>query len=431
LTDALPSAGLVALADRIELWPIDRLRPYERNPRTHSESQVDQIAASMVEFGWTNPILIDEGAGILAGHGRLLAARKLGLAEVPVIRFEHLSEAQKRAYVLADNQIALQAGWDDTLLAEELAWLRDERFDLDLVGFDATELERLLAIADGDAASDEAEDEVPEPPAEPVSKPGDLWTLGNHRLLCGDATVLTDVERVLGGQLADMTFTDPPYNVDYANSPKDKLRGKHRPILNDDLGSGFEAFLHDACANILSVTKGAVYVCMSSSELHTLQRAFTAAGGKWSTFVIWAKHTFTLGRADYQRQYEPILYGWPSGHDRYWCGARDQGNVWFIDKPARNDLHPTMKPVALVERAIRNSSKNRDIVLDPFGGSGSTLIACEKAGRQARLVELDPKYCDVVVQRWQEWTGEVAALEGDGQAFQEIAAGREAVAAWC
>ena len=250
--------------------------------------------------------------------------------------------------------------------------------------------------------------------------------LGEHRLLCGDATVMADVERVLDGQLADMTWTDPPYNVDYANSPKDKLRGKHRPILNDNLGSGFEAFLHDACANILSVTKGACYVCMSSSELHTLQRAFTAAGGKWSTFVIWAKHTFTLGRADYQRQYEPILYGWPAGHDRYWCGARDQGDVWFFDKPARNDLHPTMKPVALVERAIRNSSKTSDIVLDPFGGSGSTLIACEKTGRQARLVELDPKYCDVIVQRWQDWAGGTAMLEGDGRSFEEIAAGREA-----
>ena len=207
---------------------------------------------------------------------------------------------------------------------------------------------------------------------------GDLWVLGEHRLLCGDATVFADVERVLDGQLADMTFTDPPYNVDYGSSAKDKLRGNKRKILNDDLGSGFEAFLHDACANILAVTKGAVYVCMSSSELHTLQRAFTAAGGKWSTFVIWAKHTFTLGRADYQRQYEPILYGWRDGHDHYWCGARDQGDVWFVDKPARNDLHPTMKPVALVERAIRNSSKSRDIVLDPFGGSGSTLIACRE-----------------------------------------------------
>jgi DNA modification methylase len=429
VTDALKSAGLVALAERIELWSIDRLRPYERNPRTHSEAQVDQIAASMVELGWTNPILIDENAGILAGHGRLLAARQLGLAEVPVIRFEHLSEAQKRAYVLADNQIALQAGWDDALLAEELAWLRDERFDLDLIGFDASELERLLTLADGDTASDVVEDEVPEPPDEPVSKPGDLWVLGDHRLLCGDATVLADVERVLGGQLADMTFCDPPYNVDYANSPKDKLRGKHRPILNDSLGSRFEAFLYDACVNILSVTKGAVYVCMSSSELHTLQRAFIAAGGRWSTFVIWAKNTFTLGRADYQRQYEPILYGWKDGADHYWCGARDQGDVWFFDKPVRNDLHPTMKPVALVQRAIRNSSKTRDIVLDPFGGSGSTLIACEKSGRQARLVELDPKYVDTIILRWQEFTGGTATLDGDGRGYEEIAAGRVSVAA--
>jgi ParB-like chromosome segregation protein Spo0J len=213
MISAPKAVELVALAERIELWPIDRLRPYERNPRTHSEAQVDQIAASMVEFGWTNPILVDQNAGILAGHGRLLAARKLGLGEVPVIRFEHLSEAQKRAYVLADNQIALQAGWDDALLAEELAWLRDERFDLDLVGFDATELERLLALADGEAASDEAEDEVPELSEDPVSRRGDLWVLGNHRLLCGDATVLADIERVLGGQLADMTFCDPPYNV--------------------------------------------------------------------------------------------------------------------------------------------------------------------------------------------------------------------------
>ena len=265
MTTAPQVTGLAALAERIELWPIDRLRPYERNPRTHSEAQVDQIAASMVEFGWTNPILVDENAGILAGHGRLLAARKLGLAEVPVIRFEHLSEAQKRAYLIADNQLALQAGWSEELLAAELAWLREERFDLDLVGFDATELERLLAIADGDSASEDAEDEVPEPFEEPVSKPGDLWILGNHRLLCGDATVTREVERVLGGSLADMTWTDPPYNVDYANSPKDKLRGKHRPILNDNLGGGFEAFLHDACANIISVTKGACYICMSSS----------------------------------------------------------------------------------------------------------------------------------------------------------------------
>ena len=218
-----------------------------------------------------------------------------------------------------------------------------------------------------------------------------------------------------------MTFTDPPYDVDYGNSAKDKLRGKSRKILNDNLGEGFEQFLYDACVNILAVTKGGVYMCMSSSELHTLQRAFREAGGHWSTFVVWAKNTFTMGRADYQRQYEPILYGWKEGTDHYWCGARDQGDVWFVDKPARNDLHPTMKPVALVERAIRNSSKTRDVVLDPFGGSGSTLIACARSGRSARIVELDPRYCDVIVRRWRNQGGEAATLDGDGRTFDEVA----------
>jgi DNA modification methylase len=406
---------------------LSELVPYVRNPRAHSDAQVAQIAGSIREFGWTNPVLVDGTAGIIAGHGRVLAARKLGLERVPVIELAHMSEAQKRAYVLADNQLALNAAWDEALLKLELADLSELGFNFGLIGFSEGELERLLA-GEGKTGLTE-DDEAPALPEQAVSKPGDLWVLDNHRLLCGDATALADVARVLDGRLADMTFTDPPYNVDYGSSPKDKLRGRHRPILNDNLGGGFEAFLQDACANILSVTKGAVYVCMSSSELHTLQRAFVSAGGKWSTFVIWAKSHFTLGRADYQRMFEPILYGWPQGHDRFWCGARDQGDVWHYDKPARNDLHPTMKPVALVERAIRNSSKSRDIVLDPFGGSGSTLIACERAGRQARLIELDPKYCDVIVRRWQEWTGELAALEGDGRSFEEVAAAHAAAAA--
>jgi DNA modification methylase len=407
--------------------PLGELIPYARNPRTHTDAQVAQIAASIREFGWTNPVLVDGANGIIAGHGRVLAARKLGLEQVPVIELAHMSEAQRRAYVLADNQLALNAGWDEALLRLELADLSELGFDLGLIGFGAGELERLLA---GDTRTGLTEDDdAPALPEQAITRPGDLWVLGEHRLLCGDATVLADIERVLGGQLADMTFTDPPYNVEYGSSAKAKLRGNQRKILNDDLGAGFEAFLHTACANILSVTKGAVYICMSSSELHTLQRAFTAAGGRWSTFVIWAKHAFTLGRSDYQRQYEPILYGWPQGHDRYWCGARDQGDVWFVDKPVRNDLHPTMKPVALVERAIRNSSKSRDVVLDPFGGSGSTLIACEKAGRQARLVELDPKYVDVIVRRWHEFSGGAAALDGDGRTYDGIAAEREAVAA--
>jgi DNA modification methylase len=223
-----------------------------------------------------------------------------------------------------------------------------------------------------------------------------------------------------------MCFTDPPYGVNYGNSAKDKQRGEHRPILNDLPGEGFEAMLRATSVNILAVTKGAVYICMSSSELDTLQRAFRDAGGRWSTYVIWAKHTFTLGRADYQRQYEPILYGWKEGADHYWCGARDLGDVWFFDKPSRNDLHPTMKPVALVDRAIRNSSRPGDIVLDPFGGSGTTMIASERTARRARLVELDPIYVDVIVERWQAYTGNEARLEDIGQTFAEMAVARGA-----
>ena len=368
------------LVDNVERWPLDRLIPHARNARTHSEDQIAQIAGSIAEFGFVNPVLVGDDGVIVAGHGRVLAARKLGLAEAPVIVLSHLTPTQRRALMIADNRIAENAGWDDEVLAAELAALRDENIDLELLGFDDDELDRLLA-------TDEAEplDEAPAPPDQPISRPGDLWICGEHRVLCGDATVLTDVETVLGGELADMCFTDPPYNVNYGNPAGNKRWGKHRPILNDALGAEFGDLLHEACVNILTVTKGAVYVCMACAELDTLQKVFRQAGGHWSTFVIWAKNTFTLGRSDYQRQYEPILYGWKDGVDHYWCGARDQGDVWFVDKPAKNDLHPTMKPIELVERAIRNSSKSRDIVLDPFGGSGSTLIAAERSGRRARL----------------------------------------------
>jgi DNA modification methylase len=397
------------MAERIELWSLDRLVPYDRNPRTHSEEQLAQIAASIAEFGFLNPILVDTSNGIIAGHGRLQAAKKLALPVVPVVILDHLTEAQRRAYVIADNKLALNAGWDDDLLRDELEALESDGFDVNLTGFSDEELADLLESGE-DTAGNTDDDAVPEAPIDPVTKTGDVYVLGNHRLLCGDSTILEDVERVLDGALADMVFTDPPYNVDYGNTAKDKMRGNDRKIMNDNLGEGFEAFLYDACVNMIAVCKGAIYVCMSSSELHTLQKAFVAAGGKWSTFVIWAKNTFTLGRSDYQRQYEPILYGWKQGTDHFWCGARDQGDVWFVNKPTKNDLHPTMKPVELVERAVRNSSKSRDIVLDCFGGSGSTLIACEKTGRQARLIELDPKYCDVIVQRWEEFTGKKAEL---------------------
>ena len=399
--------------------PVDSLIPYARNARTHSEEQIAQIAASIREFGWTNPILTDGDKGVIAGHGRLAAARKLELTEVPVIELGHLSPEQKKAYILADNRIALNSGWDEELLKLELQELQGVDFDLDLLGFGDDEIERLL---NGDQVGGglTEDDAIPEAPVDPVSRTGDLWILGNHRLLCGDSTVLSDVERLMGGQLADMAFTDPPYNVDYGNSAKDKMRGKDRRILNDALGDGFYQFLYDACLNLLVVTKGACYVCMSSSELHTLQKAWIDAGGKWSTFIIWAKNTFTLGRSDYQRQYEPILYGWKQGVDHFWCGDRDQSDIWNYNKPRVNDLHPTMKPVELVERAIKNSSKCRDIVLDLFGGSGTTLIACEKTGRQARLIELDPKFADVIVKRWEEYTGQQAVREGDGVKFVEL-----------
>jgi DNA modification methylase len=394
--------------------PIADLIPYARNARTHSDAQVAQIAGSIREFGWTNPVLVDGRSGIVAGHGRVLAARKLKMDAVPVIELFGLSEAQRRAYILADNRLALNAGWDEALLAAEVADLVALGVDLELSGFDAGEVEALLEQANGTTSF---ADEAPEVPVTPVSRSGDLWLVGSHRLLCGDATRPEDVARALGGALADMVFTDPPYNVDYRG-------GGHAAIANDDLGSGFGAFLLAACSAFLPQVKGGVYICMSSSELGTLKAAFESAGGHWSTFIVWAKNAFTLGRSDYQRQYEPILYGWPKGVDRFWCGARDQGDVWRHDRPTKNDLHPTMKPIALVEQAIRNSSKTRDVVLDPFGGSGTTLMAAEATGRKACLVELEPGYCDVIVRRWQEATGGVATLEESGQTFADMAGER-------
>jgi DNA modification methylase len=411
---------MTKLVDRIEHWPIDRPIPYARNARTHSPGQIAQIAGSIREFGFTAPLLVDGQGGVIAGHGRLMAARQLGLATVPVVVLDHLTETQKRAYIIADNKLALNAGWDAQLLALELQELKLAEFDLDLTGFGDDEIERLLEDLEPEREGLTDDDVAPPGPKTPVSRPGDVWLMGPHRLLCGDATDPASIGNVMLGGLADMVFTDPPYNVAYGDSMRDQLRGTARPMLNDDLGADFEGFLRRACAALLSVTKGAIYIAMSGQELHTLQRAFIAAGGHWSTFVIWAKHAFTLGRGDYQRQHEPILYGWRQGNQHYWCGARDQGDVWFIKKPQVNDLHPTMKPVELVERAIRNSSKTQDTVLDPFGGSGTTLIACEKTGRMARLVELDPIYCDVIAGRWQAYTGLVARREADGAALDAL-----------
>ena len=407
------------LADKIEQWPTDKLVPYARNARTHSDSQVAQIAASIAEFGFTNPILAGSDGVIVAGHGRLAAAQKLGIATVPVVVLDHLTPTQRRALVIADNRIAENAGWDEAMLQVELADLQGDDFDLSLTGFDADALADLLAGEETTSDGQTDEDSVPDAGTS-ITRPGDVWICGNHRVICGDSTDASTYDALMAGEIADMVFTDPPYNVDYANTAKDKMRGTDRPILNDNLGAGFHDFLLAALTPTLAHCRGGIYVAMSSSELDVLQSAFRTAGGKWSTFIIWAKHTFTLGHADYQRQFEPILYGWPADGTRHWCGARDQGDVWNIKKPHKNDLHPTMKPVELVERAVRNSSRPGDIVLDSFGGSGTTMIASEKSGRKARLIELAPKYVDVIVRRWQDYAGTQATRQSDGVAFDTL-----------
>jgi len=396
-----------------ECWTIERLIPYARNARTHSDRQVAQIAASIAEFGFCSPVLADQDGGIIAGHGRVLAARKLGMTEVPVIILTHLNANQKRAFMLADNRLALNAGWDEQMLQLELEALTQAGCNLEVTGFDYGELKRLLADLHQQALTDP--DAAPCLDEEAVTEPGDLWMLGNHRLLCGDGTKRGDLERVLNAASSDMIFTDLPYNADYSGKTAQRLK-----LVNDNLGDQFSAFLQAACQAMLAINSGAIYICMSSRELHNLYEAFSTAGGHWSTYVIWAKHTFTLGRSDYQRQYEPILYGWREGDPHHWCQDRKQGDVWFIDKPHRNDLHPTMKPVELVERAISNSSRKGDLILDPFAGAGSTVLAAERTGRRAAVVEIDPKYVDVIVRRWQTYSGHPARLDPGGQSFAEV-----------
>jgi DNA modification methylase len=403
----------------VTMWPLEKIIPYARNARRIPPQAVGKVAASIQEFGWRQPIAVDKEGVIIVGHVRLLAARKLGLKEAPVHVASNLTPAQVRAYRLLDNRSHEETSWDEILLGLELVDLKGIGFDLDLTGFDLAEIDDLLARTEGGEGLTDP-DAVPEVPQNPVSQPGDLWVLGDHRVLCADATTLGACERVLAGSPADLVFTDPPYNVDYSQ-PSVRPGRAGRKIANDHLGVAFEQFLSDACRNVLEVSRGAIYICMSSSEIDTLKRVFIEAGGHWSTFLIWCKDRFTLGRSDYQRQYEPILYGWRQRSGHYWCGARDQGDVWNVNKAVVNDLHPTQKPVELIERAVNNSSRSGDTVLDPFGGSGSTLIACERTGRHARLVEVDPLYVDTTVMRWQEFTGAEAALEQGGRAFREVA----------
>jgi site-specific DNA-methyltransferase (adenine-specific) len=394
-------------AKAVEWLETATLIPYAKNSRTHSDAQVAQIAGSIKEFGFNNPVLIDEDNGIIAGHGRVLAAQKLGLQAVPCIRLAHLSDTQRKAYVIADNRLALNAGWDDQMLTVELQELNAESFDLSLLGFEADELNALLnPIKETEGLTDE--DAVPEVPEEPKTKPGDIYKLGRHRLMCGDSTSIDAVEKLMDGGLADILITDPPYNVAYEGKTKDALK-----IQNDSMGDDqFRQFLRDAFVSADSVMKqGAVfYIWHADSEGFNFRGACKDAGWKVRQCLIWNKDTMVMGRQDYHWKHEPCLYGWKDGAGHLWAADRKQVTIISCKRPKRNDIHPTMKPVELIEYQLLNNTKGADIVLDLFGGSGSTLIAAEKNGRVARLMELDPKYCDVIVKRWEDFTGQKAEL---------------------
>jgi DNA modification methylase len=458
-------------AAHIETLPIDALVPYARNARTHSPQQVAQIAASIREFGFTNPVLIDAAGGIVAGHGRVMAAKSLGVGSVPCLRVDWLTEAQRRAYVLADNQLALQAGWDDELLAGELRALQADGFDLALTGFDADDLTELLA--EPGTKGKTSPDDTPPVQAEAITRPGDVWVLGRHRLMCGDSTDAGVMALLLGGGYADACWTDPPYNVAYGDKAEmlNNYDGKgHRNtsrILNDDMSDAdFRKFLAGFYRAAHSVMRpgAAIYVAHAETERTNFTQQFLSAGFKLSGVVIWRKDSLVLGRSDYQWIHEPILYGWKEGGAHKFYGGRAQTTVndlgssgspfvlrqdgkwqitigeetmiiagdakvdWVEDsimrelKPKRNDIHPTMKPVALIERMLKNSARPGQVVLDPFGGSGSTIIAAEQLGMSARLMELSQNYCDVIIRRWQQFTGNCATLEATGAAFPEDAA---------
>jgi site-specific DNA-methyltransferase (adenine-specific) len=421
----------IAMAKRIELWPVDRLTPYERNARTHSSEQVAQIAASIVEFGFTNPILVDSHDGIIAGHGRLMAAQELGLKTVPVVVLDHLSERQRKAYILADNQLALNAGWDTDLLRAELQDLAEQEFDLSLIGFSDEELADLLPEIEELPPEDADADAVPEPPADPVTKPGDVWLLGKHRVMCGDSTAITDVERLMAGGKADLLLTDPPYNVALGmdETPEEAKKRNRRTdgltIQNDKMSDDdFRQFLRDVYSAADAVMKpGAVfYIWHADSEGYNFRGAARDVSWHVRQCLIWNKNSLVMGRQDYHWKHEPCLYGWKEGAAHYWGSDRTQTTVLDFNKPSRNGEHPTMKPVELFQYQLENSSKGKGVVLDLFGGSGTTAIACEKTGRHARLMELDPRYCDVIVKRWQQFTGKRATLEATGEKFPEDAA---------
>jgi len=418
------------MSDKMPRFPdykrasVDKLIPYARNSRTHSDAQVAQIAASIKEFGFLNPIIVDGDNGIIAGHGRVLAAQKLGLQELPVIEASHLSDAQRRAYIIADNKLAMNAEWDDEMLRVELDALGVDGFDLELTGFSLDEIASLQVEEVPEGLTDE--DAVPEAPEEPVTVEGDVWVLGNHRLHCGDSTSIDAVEKLMDGQKADMVFTDPPYGMTYGGGRAGKIGSndgtvkKHGVIKGDDLrGGDLIEMIRDAVGSAISVCKSgaAKYVCFPWRTYSEFEAALEQIGMTISACIVWDKKSIGLGNSNYRPQHEFIFY---SKGDS-WHGDKAQSDVWYNSRGATGEyVHPTQKPVELVEKAISNSSKGQDVVIDVFGGSGSTLIACEKTNRHCRMMELDPKYCDVIISRWQQYTGKEAVLESTGKTFNAL-----------
>lgn len=400
--------------------PVDALIPYVLNSRTHSDEQVAQIAASITAFGFTNPVLVDEANNLIAGHGRLMAARKLGMTEVPAVIVTGLTEERRRALVIADNKLALNASWDMEALAAELADLAPEFGEL--MGFSEDELADLLKpdVVEGETE----EDEVPEIPEEPISVEGDVWILGNHRLMCGDSTDPEAVDKLLEGRKANMCFTDPPYLMDFtggihADGSK-SFNATHGAIKNDKMGKQEgEDFLDAINANIQLYVDGAFYITFYRLGIDQYYASMARTGLQCRSLVIWDKGNHTLSNSDYMSMYEPMFYGWVNNHKFY--GGKNGMDIWRIKRTAKNDLHPTMKPVELVEKAVLDGSQVNGLVLDLFGGSGTTVIACEKHSRDARIMELDPKYVDVIISRWEQFTGRKAVHAESGEGFGEAA----------
>jgi len=396
--------------ERFEKVSIDKLIPYARNARTHSKEQIKQLRASLREFGFVNPCIIDKDYNIIAGHGRVMAAKEEGIESVPCVFAEHLTDAQKRAYILADNRLALNAGWDDEMLGVELSDLQANAFDLSLLGFSDAEMNKLMGGMEN--AKDDDFDVDAELHKPTLTKPGDLWLLGNHRLVCGDSTKPETYTLLMEGKAANLVVTDPPYNVNY--------EGNAGKIKNDHMaGDAFYQFLLDAFTQMEKVMAqdASIYVFHADTEGLNFRRAFTEAGFYLSGTCIWKKQSLVLGRSPYQWQHEPVLFGWKKSGKHAWFSDRKQSTIWEFDKPRKNGEHPTMKPIPLLAYPIVNSSMTGCIVLDPFGGSGSTLIACEQTGRVCRMAELDEKYCDVIVRRFiqQVGTDKDVYLTRDGQ----------------